>query len=76
MSYRQVGLIRHDSVGGVARTVTYIPANLAISGKNVQLKAGDQWEDWIVENVSEVMIGDEVAKRIKQKHHDGWNNNI
>lgn len=76
MSYRQVGLIRHDSNGGVVRTVTYIPSNLAISGKNVQLKAGDQWEDWTVDNVSEVMVGDEVAKRIKQKHHDSWNNNI
>lgn len=76
MSYRQVGLYRQESDGGLARTVTYIPSNLAVSGKAVQLKAGDIWEDWLVESVSDVLIADEVAKRIKQKHHDGWNNNI
>ena len=76
MSYHQVELCRHEPNGGVARTVTYIPSNLAVSGKAVQLKAGDVWENWIVESVSATLIGDEVAKKIQKMHHDGWNNNI
>ena len=81
MSYNQTTLHRHDPSGTVATTVTYIPSNLAVVGKKIQLRQGETkkdetWEDWIVSAVSAESISDEVAKKIKIKWHGGWNNNI
>lgn len=76
MSYRQVGLCRHNPDGGVVRTVTIIPSNLAVAGKKIELKEGDAWEGWQVETVSDILLADDVAKKIQKKYHAGWDNNI
>lgn len=77
ITYKQVVLQRTpEPNSGLISTVTHIPSNLARIGKFVELKEGKNWTTWQVVKISNHELSAEQAKKLAEKHHRGWNNNI
>lgn len=77
MPYKQCKLQKTKELGGsLCTTVTFIPSKLAIVGRFVELKEGNEWNSWQVIEASQTEISDDHAQKVQKKFHDVWNNNI
>lgn len=75
--YKQVKLQRTLELGeSLVTTTTHILTNLAVVGRFVELKDNAVWNTWQVVEVSKNELSAEQAKKLAEKHHKGWNNNI
>lgn len=72
--YKQCELARTSEPGGnLLTTVSFIPSDLAIKGRLVELKNSEgKWDTWQVTFAGTKVMNEEEAKKIAKKYHNGF----